>query len=756
LLRLSSLFGISGLLTLGIATAAQPLAGQAAPASRVNADGSPIDPLSIPRPSLRAHRADGPVMVDGLLDEVTWANAQPTTETWIQITPEPGMPASERTVVRVVYDDDRLYIGAVLYDSDPYNLAIPGLEQDFDTPSADMFGIAIDTYHDRQNGFVFAINPAGAVWDAQSFNDSRDLVPAWEGIVDIRTSVNDSSWVVEAEIPFATLRFNPVQGEQVWGINFTRRIRRRNEDAMWAPVPQQYRVYRFSLAGTLEGLSDLPRSRNLSLKPYVLGERRSGSRLPEVDATGDIGLDAKWGVTSSMTLDMTVNTDFSQVEVDAEQVNLTRFSLFFPEKRDFFLENEGTFAFQDVSLRNFRTGSSSRNFRLFHSRRIGLSEGREPLPILGGARLTGKVGDHLEVGFLNTQTRSVGGDDPYDAENFAVARVKGQLPGGSSIGAMFVNRQETGGDGPSSTYNRAYGVDAQFYVLGNLALSGYVARTDERTPIGNDRNAAMAQAAWRSALLDVSGLFKQVGDGFNPAVGFVDRTAVRRYYTTLGVHPKVRRAGVLEVNPHVDFDVFTTLQGEVESRTVTGELGFLMNDGGTVSLTYDDRFERLFAETRIAGALVPMGTYEWSEPSLTYRSAGSRTVSGSLTLGRGDFYDGERTSVRVTTRFRPNPHVALELGLNHNDLELGGSRLTADLFSLRLRLARDTRSFFMLFVQYNEADDEVISNARVNIIHAPLSDVFLVYTERRSVGGTMGRVLLERGVTLKVTKLFAL
>ncbi|MDH3271182.1 MAG: carbohydrate binding family 9 domain-containing protein [Gemmatimonadota bacterium] len=733
---------------------ALPVAAQARDRTDVGVvQAAPIDPLSVPRPSLRALRIVEPIAVDGHLDEGAWASVEPTERRWIQITPDPGMPATEHTVVRVLYDDTRLYIGAVLYDSDPEHLSIPGLEQDFDTPSSDMFGIAIDSYHDRQNGFVFAINPAGAVWDAQTFNDSRDIVPAWEGIVDIRTSVNDSSWIVEAEIPFATLRFKPVAGEQVWGINFTRRLRRRNEDSMWAPVPQQYRVYRFSLAGTLEGLTDLPRSRNLWIKPYALGERLSGVSAADPGSSGDVGLDVKWGLTSRMTLDLTANTDFSQVEVDAEQVNLTRFSLFFPEKRDFFLENEGTFAFQDVGLRNFRTGSSPRSFRLFHSRRIGLSESREPIPILGGARLTGRVGDRFEVGFLDTQTRSVNGT-ARASENFAVGRVKAQLSGGSSVGAMFVNRQETGvGVGPSE-YNRAYGVDAQLYLFGDLALSSYLARTDERIPLGSDRNAGMVQAAWRSAVLDVSTLYKQIGDGFNPGVGFVDRSAVRRYFVTLGGHPKIRRAGILEVNPHIDVDVFTNLDGALETRTLTGGLELLMNDGSTLGLTYDDRHERLFVDTPIAGALVPAGTYEWGEPSLSFRSAGSRALSGSVALAMGDFYGGTRTSISSTVRVRPNPHVELEAGLDHNDLRLGGSRRTADLYNLRLRLARDTRSFFLLFVQYNELDDELITNARVNIIHAPLSDIFLVYTERRVLGAASA--VIERGLTLKVTKLFAL
>ena len=289
---------------------------------------------------MTALEVDGAIQIDGLLDEPAWSLAGATTGTWIQITPEPGMPASELTTVRMLFDAEKLYIDAIMNDSELDRLVITGLEQDFDTTNSDMVAFAIDTYHDRQNGFVFVVNPEGAVFDAQVF-DEGTLTPAWEGITDVRTSLNDSSWVVEMALTFSTLRFNPVDGGQVWGLNVTRRLRRKNEDSMWAPIPLQYRVYKFSMAGSLEGLRDLPRGRNLWAKPYVLGNRLNGATLPEASNDVDVGFDVKWGMTPRLTLDLTANTDFSQVEVDAERVNLTRFSLFFPEKRDFFLENGG-------------------------------------------------------------------------------------------------------------------------------------------------------------------------------------------------------------------------------------------------------------------------------------------------------------------------------------------------------------------------------------------------------------------------------
>jgi hypothetical protein len=717
----------------------------------------PVDALAAPRPSIRATRVDLPVTIDGLLDEEAWDRAVVNRDTWIQTIPDVGMPASQETILRVLYDDRNLYVGAVLFDEDPHHLSIPGLEQDFDTPNSDIFGIALDTYLDRSNGFLWAVNPAGAIWDAQAFNDQQDMSPAWEGIVDVRTSVNDSAWVVEMAIPFATLRFNPVEGDQVWGVNFSRRIRRRNEDALWAPLPLQYRVYKFSLAGTMEGLSNLPSGRNLWIKPYALGDRLSGIRHDPVDREGAVGIDAKWGITPRMTLDLTVNTDFSQVEVDAEQVNLTRFSLFFPERRDFFLENEGTFAFQDVSLRNYRTGSNARNFRLFNSRRIGLSETtREPLPIGGGARLTGRIGDRLEVGFLDMQTRSVDGPadgSSYAAENFAVARVKTRM-GPATLGGMFVNRQQTGGPG-AQDYNRAYGVDLNLQAARNMLVSGYWARTDDSTPIGPDANIAMAQAAWRNTFWDISALFKHVGDGFEPETGFVDRIAVDRYFGTVGVHPQVNRFGIREINPYVDVDLYTNLSGAVETRGVQAGTDVHFMAGGTLTASVTDRLERLFVDTPIGGAAVSAGTYQWLEPQIRVSTRGDRTLALSGGLQWGDFYDGSRTSYSARVTVRPNEHVSLEFGGQRNELVLGGSSFSADLYSARLRYAYDTRAFLLAFVQYNQSTQELIGNARINLIHAPLSDLFLVYTERRSLATGAAATPQERGITLKVTKLLA-
>ena len=744
-----------------LATLALCAGGAAAQAGPPSGAGAvvryPVDPTALPRPSLMAHRIEGGIRVDGHLDEAEWLGADSTTSDFIQVQPNPGYPASHPTRVRILFDEGTLYVGATLLEPEPDRLIVPGLEQDFSTHDSDIFAVALDTYHDRQNGFLFAINPAGAVWDAQTFNDQRDVAMAWEGIVDVRTSVEADRWTVEMAIPFATLRYKPTEGAQTWGLAFSRRIRHLNEESNWAPTERQHKLYKFSLAGTLTGLQDLHTSRNLSVKPYLLGSRVSSTGAADPANHGEGGLDAKWGVTPRMTLDLTVNTDFSQVEVDQEQVNLERFSLFFPEKRDFFLENEGTFGFQDVIIRNYKTGSSPQKFKLFHSRRIGLSPNRTPLPIAGGARLTGKVGDRTEIGFLEMQTRTdgpLGMTGTYPAENFAVARVKTLLGTASNLGVMFVNRQETAGAGDRD-FNRSFGVDGNVTLFDDLVLSAYVARTEEADPTGDSRSAGMFQAAYRNPLWDVSFLAKHIGDDFNPGLGFVDRTGVRRWYGTVGAHPQMSGKRVFEVNPYVETDFYTNLSGSLESRTVTGAFAVAFTVGDLLTVAASDRFERLFAATPIAGVPVPMGDYAWREAQATYMVAGSKKLSGTFAVSGGDFYDGSRLTFFASARFRPSPHFTADLGINRNDLTLNGQSFTADVYSARVRWAKDVRTFLMGFVQYNQTTDELISNVRFNLIHAPLSDLFLVFTERRSLADAVAEPVLERGVTLKVTKLLA-
>lgn len=706
----------------------------------------PIDPETALRPSVRALRTTSPIVLDGILDEESWQQADSSGDFIINL-PRVGYPASENTVIRVLYDERNLYIGAHAYDSEPDRLTISGLQQDFQTHDSDVFAVAIDTYHDYQNAFLFATNPAGATFDAQVFNDSRQTNRAWEGVIHIKTQMHDEGWTAEIAIPFTTLRFARTDGEQIWGINFMRRVRRQNEDGYWAPIDRQYRVHKMSRAGTLTGLTDLRQGRNLTLKPYASAGRKVGAlRVDDSGNEFDAGFDLKYGVTPRLTLDVTAFTDFSQVEVDQEQVNLTRFPLFFPEKRDFFMENEGIFTLGDLTERNYRMGSSLHQFTLFHSRRIGLSEDRQPVPILGGARLTGRLGG-FEVGLLNVQTQSSNDISP---ENFAVARLRRNVLGNSDVGFMFINRQPNGGD-TTGYYNRSFGLDGNFRLLRYMIINSYFTATDEPDVTGN-RNAARVQVAWRDPVWDASVFAKHVGDAFNPEVGFVLRRNVRQLFATVGAHPQPGIPQVIEFNPYVDVDLISSLDWTLESRAINGGLGTTFIDGGILTLQHSNRWERLLEADDVLGIEIPAGEYRFGDASLDYRSSGARVISGNVRLSHGGFFNGEKTSVALGALLRPSFHLSIDGTAQHNAVMLSDSSFTADVFGGRIRYAYSTKLFLSAFVQYNTSSDELVTNVRFNFIHAPLSDLFLVYTERRDVANG---ILLDRVLTAKVTRLFA-
>jgi len=730
--------------------ASGPLAGQTGegvPEPRDEHDRSryPVAVETAPRPAASAARAMGSIVLDGVLDEEGWSAAEPISD-FIQSTPRTGYPATERTEVRILYDEANLYVGAELYDSNPEGIVHQYMDQDFETHDEDVFAISLDTFLDRRNAFLFLINPNGAVKDIQAFDNSRNMNIAWEGVVEVETRIHDGGWTVEMAIPLTTLRFEADAPVQSWGLQLMRRIRRKAEDSYWAPVDIRTRVHKMARAGTLTGLQDLRAGRNLSVKPYALAARSAGSALGSRDRGGEMdgGLDLKYGVTPRLTLDLTLRTDFSQVEVDREQVNLTRFGLFFPEKRDFFMENAGIFTFGDLTERSYRLGATTRDFTLFHSRRIGLDDGR-PVPILGGGRLTGRVGE-FEVGLLNMQTEETSALSP---ENFTVARLRRGLFGTADVGGIFVNRQATDGSGG---YNRSYGVDANVRLWRDLIVHSYLAATDYPGADGNNR-AARLSAAYRNRFWDVSALWRRIGQAFEPGVGFARRTGMTHRYATVGVHPRPGWPGVNAVNPYVELHYITDPDGALETREGIAALAVDFLDGGRFTGEISDRYEQLDDPFRVSGSdSVAPGRYRFREGSVMYQSSAGRPLSGSLLLGGGGFFDGERRTVAVGAAWRPSAHVSGELSVEHNDVRLPEGSFTADVFGARLNYAWSTRLLASAFVQYNSAADEVITNLRLNFIHSPLSDIFLVYTERRDAGGSG---VLDNRLTLKVTKLFS-
>jgi hypothetical protein len=728
-------------LALALLPFAQALAGQASVEG--NSNQWPIVPEAAARPIAHAVRSAGAIAIDGYLEEDAWQLADSLT-TFVQSKPRTGHPASERTVVRFLYDADNLYISARCYDSTPDGLTVPSLEQDFQSQDSDVFGISLDTYHDRRNGFMFLINPQGAIKDVQLFDDSRSENGAWEGLLQVKTRVDEGGWTVEMAIPFATLRFDPSRPQQTWGLNMLRRVRRRNEDAYWAPLERRDQIHRMSKAGTLVGLEGIRAGHNIYVKPYALTAKSAGS-LRARGTDFDAGMDVKYGVTPALTADLTYRTDFSQVEVDQEQVNLTRFSLFLPEKRDFFVENSGTFAFGDHTERNYRTASSLRDFTLFHSRRIGLTPTGQPIPILGGGRLTGNALG-FELGLLDMQTEAREG---APAENFGVMRVRRNVFGRSDVGGIFVNRQTT--DGTVAQHNRTYGVDGTFRPLQSMIISSYIAAVNA-SDRGDDNVAGRVSLGWRDRLWDATAFAKQVGEDFDPGIGFVQRRGMRQGYVTVGAHPRPRIPHVQEVNPYTELSYITDRASVLETRTASAGFDVEYVDGGRLSLRYNDRFERLDAPfSVVSGAIIPLDDYNFDEISASYQSSSGRALSARVAGTRGGYFNGTRRSVDLGVAWRPSYRLAFDLSTNHNDISLPDRSFTASVYGARARVGLSTRLLGSAFFQFNAATDQWVSNLRLNFLHGPLSHFYIVYSERRD---TAGRVI-ESVVTAKLTKLVA-
>ena len=697
--------------------------------------------------SLTAIRIHSEINIDGLLTEALWEEAAPATD-FTQSEPYEGRAATERTEVRVLYDDENIYFGIYCHTSDPDQLIVNDLRRDFQSPDGDSFEIILDTFDDDRNGFLFVTNPESAKLDAQLANDGRDVNTDWDGVWHVRSSVNRDGWSSEMVIPFKTLRFSKT-GTGTWGINFLRRIRRKNEIDTWFLIPRRYLIeansYRVSLAGELLGLEGMKQGRNIKVTPFAVASLEEiSTEGRSVEADLDAGVDVKYGVTSGLTLDATLNTDFSQVEADEQQINLTRFPLFFPEKRDFFLENAGIFQFGDVPLE--RGPDRSRETQVFFSRRIGLSQDEEPVPILGGARLSGRAGP-FTLGLLNLQTKKA---DPAPGENFAVIRVKRDIFASSDVGAIFINRQSSLVD----DHNRSYGFDANLRFFQNLTFNSYVAQT--QTPGLSDEDSIWKVASqWRDNFLRLQLVYADIEENFNPEVGFVRRTGVKSTRARIEFHPRPSQNRLIrEFHPHAIARYFT----DQENRTLTKinhfGLEITFQDGTQLEFKRDDRFERLDDPFDIRPEqpelAIPIGDYSFTQYAFEFVSDRSKPIFANFTYQAGDFFNGERTSWILGGTVRPTFKLSFDFSYQRNDFALTGGDFLTNLLLLRTNYSFNPRMFLTALIQYNSDIRKVSSNLRFNFIHRPLSDLFVVYNERRAVSDQRE---VDRIFSLKYTHL---
>ena len=700
-----------------------------------------------------ALRITDKITIDGKLEEPAWKQALPAKD-FLQQRPRNGEPAVEKTEVWFLYDDDNLYVGAICFDADLAHSVVHELREDFQFGQSDLFSVHFDTLHDRRSAFSFGTSPEGAKRDQQLSNDGELTNIDWDGVWDVKVSKNNEGWIAEFVIPFKTLRFSnePVQ---VWGVNITRYVLRNNAESSWSPVPLRYRTSRVSLSGTLTGLENIHQGRNLKVKPFVtagITQVRSGNQLQTLQSLTrlkdyDVGVDAKYSLTPSLTLDTTYRTDFAQVEVDQQQVNLTRFNLFFPEKRDFFLENAGTFSFGP----GFGLGGTG-SLVPFFSRRIGLSSSGTPIPIVGGARLTGRI-SRYDLGFLSMKTeRFTEGSGSTPANTYSVARVKRNLLKNSWAGALLTNRDST----VAADYNRVYGTDAHFQFYDKLEFDSFLLRSD--TPGKSGRNQARRfQSAWKDDEYTISAEYNSVQPNFNPEVGFIRRKDMENYSGEISWRPLFRKSQtVRSLNFGTTFDYFGgSGSGKVETRTQDATTGIQFWSGGSVNFTVTKTFDRLVNPLRIPAGnphvSILTGDYRYSDYKVSFNTGQSRAIGGNGNFGWGDFYNGRRKTLTGVLNLRPDYHVIVNLNYDRNQVTLPNGSFTTNLVGTRFTYAFTPRAFLNAFIQYNADTHQVSSNIRFDLTHHPLSDLYLVYNDRRD---TASGQLLERAFIIKLTNLF--
>jgi hypothetical protein len=699
------------------------------------------------RSTIRAVRASEAIVLDGRLDEEIYATVLPASD-FIQQEPSAGEPATERTEIWLFFDERNVYISFRCFDSRPDRIVANEMRRDNNNIfQNDNVTLVLDTFYDRRTAFFFQTNPLGGLRDAVVIGENLTNYD-WNTVWDVRTTRFDGGWIGEMAIPFKSLRY-PRTASQVWGFNVRRTVRSRNESSFLGPAPRSYgqgALQNLTFASTLVGIEPPGAARNLELKPAGIADLATDrASTPPVsnDVDGALSFDARYGITSSMTLDFTANTDFAQVEIDEQQVNLTRFSLFFPEKRDFFLEGQSVFDFAGTAGQN--QGDTP---ILFFSRRIGLSEGVR-VPIGAGARLTGRAG-RLSIGILEIATREAPAANALGT-NFLVARVRRDILARSSIGLIATRRTPSlAGSGS----NAVYGVDASLAFFENLQINSYYARS--ATPGATGDGAASYRGQFRYAA-DRYGLELErmkVGPQFNPEVGFVRRPDVTRSSVLARFSPRPSSVpGVRKVGWELAYDRFVGGTGILESRQVQGIFRTEFESSDVLTINYSDSYEFLESPFPIEGVTLPVGAYRFGDGQASYQLGPQRAVSGAFTFRTGDFYSGNHASASYSGRVKLSSQLAVEPRLSVDRVTLPEGRFTTRLAGARTTYTLSPRMFVSALVQYNSSANTLESNARFRWEYQPGSDLFVVYTDGRDTAGRARAELVNRGLAVKFTRL---
>lgn len=704
------------------------------------------------RATVRAIRISDDHTVDGRLDEPVYDEIAPMSD-FVQVEPVEGAPATEKTEVWVLFNDDQIYITFRCWDSAPESeWVLNEMRRD----NNGIFGnehiaFFLDTFYDRRNGGFFLVNAIGGRMDAQ-ITDELHFNPDWNPVWDATAGRFEGGWTLEVGIPFKSVRYRPTEA-QVWGFQVRRFIRWKNEYSFLTPIPAAiglFGTFHASLAATLVGLEVPADTRALDIKPYVIADVVSDrTTVPEIvnDPGGDIGLDVKYAVTQNLVADFTVNTDFAQVEADEQQVNLTRFSLFFPEKREFFLENQGLFAFGGAGSDFFTENSTP---ILFYSREIGLDQGRE-VPMEVGGRLTGRLGK-FSIGAMSIRT----GDSPASglpATNFSVLRLKRDILRRSSVGILFTGRSVSRSGAGS---NEVYGFDALFGFYDNLRINTYWARS--QTPgLQDDDVSYRAQLDYGGDRYGVQLERSVVGNNFNPEVGFLEREDFERSFGLFRFSPRMETIeAIRKLTWEGQVGQFTSREGVVETRHVQGRFAIEFENSDEFSAVYLRSFEFLAEPFQIASDVaISVGGYDFQDVDLSYRLGQHRWFTGRLSVQHGSFFGGEKTAFGFTRpRLGLSRQLSLEPGFSFNRIDLPEGRFTTQLVTARATYTLTPQTFVSGLIQYNSSNRSFGTNVRLRWEYQPGSELFVVLNEQRETLARRPPELENRSIVVKLTRLF--
>ena len=683
-----------------------------------------------PQETLRtAHavRVEHAPRLDGTIDDPLWREATPISE-FLQREPFEGQSPTEKTEVRVLYTKSEVFFGVTCFDSAASGIVATELRRDVSQELDDYFEIIIDSAHDHRNAYVFQVNPLGTQRDALITEEQRtqnslgDGDPGWDGVWTSQARVSPSGWTLTVGIPFATLNFMQSR-DVIWGINFKRFIRRKNEEDLWSSWKRMFGSARISQAGELHGISDIGSGRLFIVKPYVLTgfshfpQAAMGTGLtPGLSALHTGGLDVKLGLRSNLVANFTVNTDFADADVDAQQFNLTPYKLFFPEKRQFFLENAGVFSFPLAGETDL----------LFFSRQIGIDPVTgEQVPINAGAKVTGSVGQ-FELGAMDVNTRSSG---PNPWANFAVARAKYALWSGSYIGAMGIDKRS---GSASDSFNQSSGVDTRLVFFRNLVVNGFASQT--RTQGISSRQADVgAGFSYETSWFESSFDHRKIGSNFNPEVGFLERTNCICDFMDAALKPRPKWKGLRELNFegflfHAP-DTHHVLQTQEWQATFRGEF----NNGSYTDEDIVDVFTQKLIEpfNIYKNVFLPVGDYHWTRHQLTYGSPQDRRLTASFFERFGSYYNGRLNEARVRSTYRANERLSFNFSQQWNRFRLP---VTSGNFSVLVGSLQTNYSFsrfltLSTLAQMNTANREAVNaNIRLRWNYRPDSDLYVIYT----------------------------